>query len=140
VGIGVDLWHQFEALYSKGDMAGTADLMTDDVVQIEPTGRREGREAIRAHLKEWDSVLSDMTMQTSVLLEDGDVVVAEWNLRCTVSGPLPAPDGTEIAAAGRTLEYGGVCVARVRDGKFATLRDYYDSMDMARQLGLMPDS
>jgi ketosteroid isomerase-like protein len=112
VGTGIDLWHQFMALYSKGDTAETAELMTDDVVQIQPTGRREGRWLVKAHLKEWDEVLSDMTMETSVMLEDGDVVVAEWNLGLTVTRPLPSLDGTEIAAAGRTLEYGGACVAR----------------------------
>jgi len=47
---------------------------------------------------------------------------------------LPSPDGGEIAPTGKVAEYGGVSVLRLRDGKIASWRDYYDSADLTRQL------
>ena len=73
-----------------------------------------------------------------LLIEDGDVVVVEWNVRGVVSGPIPLPDGTELAPTGRTVDYGGVTVARLRDGKIAAMHDYCDNLATMTQLGLMP--
>jgi ketosteroid isomerase-like protein len=138
VGAGTEVWGQVEALFDKGDMAGWADLLTDDVVAIDPNGRHEGRETFRVYMEAWDNVLSDTKMETSLLIEDGDVVVVEWNVRGVVSGPIPLPDGTELAPTGRTVDYGGVTVARLRDGKIAAMHDYYDNLAIMTQLGLMP--
>jgi ketosteroid isomerase-like protein len=146
MGTGSDLWNQVEALYNKGDMGASASLMTDDVVLITPIGRHDGREALRAYLEEWDKLLSDMRLETSLVLEDGDAVVAEWTLRFTVTGhprlrlgqmaggPLPTPDGGEIAPTGKVVEYSAMSVLRLRHGKIASWRDYYDSADLTRQL------
>ena len=84
--------------------------------------------------------LADIQQQTFRLLEDGDNVVTEWTCRFTVTGPMLLPDGTELSAAGKTVMQEGVSVATIKDGKFSTLRDYFDQVDMMRQMGLMPDT
>jgi ketosteroid isomerase-like protein len=50
------------------------------------------------------------------------------------------PNGTEIAPTGKTVEHVGVTIARVRDGKFKAMRDYFDLMTAMSQLGLLPST
>ncbi len=54
------------------------------------------------------------------MIEDGDIVVAEFSFRATHTGPMALPDGTEFPATGNTPEIPGVTVLKIRDGKFAS--------------------
>jgi hypothetical protein len=57
-----------------------------------------------------------MIIETSLVIEEGDTVVAEWISRLTHTGPLSMPDGTEIAATGKTVEHAGVTISKVGTG------------------------
>ena len=64
-------------------------------------------------------------------LLDGLTIVIQQ----TTGQDLPSmPDGAEIAATVRTLELAGVTVATVRNGKFETMREYFDSAALMSQL------
>jgi ketosteroid isomerase-like protein len=123
---GSDLWHQFETLLKQKDVAGAASLFASDGVHVSPIGRREGLEAIRAFWEEVGQGTSDIDMTTSLLLEDGDIVVAEWTYRATFVWPATMPDVT-ATASGKTRALAGVSIVTMRDGKFAVMRDYYDT-------------
>ena len=139
MGTGKDLWNEVDTLGNKHDWAGVASLFASDAVYSMPRlVVTKGREAIRAFLEAGDKAFPDQTTQTSLVIEEGDIVVAEWTYRGTHTGPLPMPDGTEIPATGKTVELPGVTVAEVRDGKFVSMRDYFDNAAMMTQLGLMP--
>jgi steroid delta-isomerase-like uncharacterized protein len=135
---GKDLWTEVKARYNEGDLAGWAALYASDAVCTDPTGRYEGRAAILANLEGASKPFSDIRMETSLLIEEGDTVVGEWTVRGTHTGPLPMPDGTEISATGKAFEILGVTIWTVRDGMVTNQRDYFDSMAMMSQLGLMP--
>ena len=138
MGIGADLWLQADELTNKQDIAGLGSLFTSDGRYTSPAGSVDGAEAIGAYMAEAVKGLSDIHQQTSRLLEDGDTVMAEWTCRFTVTGPMLLPDGTELSAAGKTVLQEGVSVATIKDGKFSALRDYFDQVDMMKQMGLMP--
>ena len=140
MGTGKDLWNEADTLGNKHDWAGFALLFASDGVYSCFGWRHEGTEAIRAFLEAGDKALPDQTTQTSLVIEEGDIVVAEWTYRGTHSGPLPTPDGTEIPATGKSVELPGVTVAEVRDGKFVSMREYLDNAALMAQLGLMPGS
>ena len=97
-------------------------------------------QAIAAFLAAGGKATSDSKDETSMLIENGDRVVAVWTNRATLTGTIPKADGTEIAVTGTTLKHSGVTVGTVRDGKFATMRDYLDTGDIVRQLGLAPST
>src|SRR5579859_6006574 len=127
MGTGSDLWNQLDALLNSRDFAGAASLFTSDAVWVGPGSRDEGREAIRTVFDNVGKAFSDMRRETSLVVEDGDTVVAEWMFLATCTGPITTPDGTEIATTGKTLKHPGVTVSKIRDGKFATMRTYFDS-------------
>jgi len=139
MGSGKDVWNEFERLTNQQEVAATASLFGDDAVYIEPGRRHEGQAAIAAYLSESAPGFSDNRMETILLVEDGDTFVAEWHYRGTIVGGGTF-QGEAETSIGRTLDFSGVSVGTVKDGKFATLRDYYDAMQVMQQLGLMPDT
>ena len=126
MGAGKDLWLQFETLYSKRDWDGAASLFADDAVHIDPTGRHEGREAIRAWCEEGGAAFSEISFPASLLMEDGNSVVAEYVFRAMFTGPLTFPDGTVLPPTGNAQELPCVTISEVTDGKFVNMRDYFD--------------
>ena len=140
MGTGSDLWNAFQTPCNQRDWTQAASLFVTDGVYIIPSGRLEGPEAIAAFLAAGGKATSDSKDETSMLIENGDRVVAVWTNRATLTGTIPKADGTEIAVTGTTLKHSGVTVGTVRDGKFATMRDYLDTGDIVRQLGLAPST
>jgi steroid delta-isomerase-like uncharacterized protein len=138
MGAGKDLWAEVETLLNKHDWQGLALLYASDAVLVDPTGRYEGRDAIRAFMEALEKPFPDGRSETSRLVEEGDTVVAEYTWRCTHTGPLTSPDGTETPATGKTVELPGVAVVTVGNGKIVSERDYVDMASMMSQLGLMP--
>lgn len=67
----------------------------------------------------------------------GDWVASEHIGSFTNTGPLKSPAG-EIPPTGRRAEFQIAEVYKMRGGKVALLRAYYDAATMLRQLGLMP--
>ena len=50
---GSELWDRFETALATQDYDGLVSLFAPEGVYIEPAGRHEGREAIRAWLDDW---------------------------------------------------------------------------------------
>ncbi len=125
--------------FNARDWAAHAELMTEDVVmEIPGTGERyEGREAVSAGERAWLEAFADGRLDIDHLAVAGDVVVAEYTGTGTHTGPLRGPDG-EIPATGRHGSLKLCDVYVIRDGKIAEVREYYDTLAMLTQLGLMP--
>jgi steroid delta-isomerase-like uncharacterized protein len=137
MGTGSDLWNQFVTLSSKQDWAGVRSLFATDAVHVDPTGRREGCETIVAYF-EGHTAFSDVSLETSLVIEQGDTVVAEWAYRATHTGPLALADGSVIPATGKSEDLPCVTISEIRDGKFVAMREYFDLMTAMSQLGLLP--
>jgi steroid delta-isomerase-like uncharacterized protein len=140
MGAGKDLWSELVIRYNQADWSGWVSLCTSDAVFIDGFAHCEGREEIASYLRASGNAFSDAKLDTSLMVEEGDTVVAEWTWTATHTGPLPMPDGTEVPATGKTAESTGVSVLTVRDGKLASERDYSDSAPFMRQLGLLPEA
>jgi steroid delta-isomerase-like uncharacterized protein len=138
MGAARDLWNELDSVYSKLDYRGMASLYASDAVHVDAWGRHEGREAIGVYFEEADKPFSEISMETSQVIEEGNEVVAEWVFRGTNTGPLTMPDGTQIPATHKSVELPGVSVLSVKDGKITSQRDYFDNASVMSQLGLMP--
>jgi steroid delta-isomerase-like uncharacterized protein len=138
MGTGKDLWNQFETLLNKHDWPEATSLFANDAVYAEPAGRHEGREAIRTFLEAGGKAFSDLIGETNLVIEEGDIVIGEWTYRGTHTGPFVVADGMKIPPTGKAVEFTGVSVCQISDGKFVIMRDYFDSASVMTQLGLMP--
>jgi hypothetical protein len=98
MGVGTDLWNQYERLLIEQDLDGVMSRFTSDAVYAGPTWRQEGTEAIRAFFDGYFRAFTDSKLDTSLLIEERDRVVGEWTGWDTQSGPFVMPDGTEVPA------------------------------------------
>ena len=73
-----------------------------------------------------------------MLVVEGDHVVELARYTGTHTGTWRSPDGAEIPATGRKLDFPFVGVFRVEDGEISSIRIYYDQVEVFTQLGLMP--
>lgn len=126
--------------WNAGDRDGWAALYTDDVVYEAPGGARISG---LADLKEqyFDALLTaapDRDSRDIVLVAEGDRVVEEARYTGTHTGVWRSPNGAEVPATGKKLDFPFVGVFRVTDGKISSIHIYYDQVEVLTQLGLMP--
>ena len=81
---------------------------------------------------------SDRSSRDVVLIAEGDYVVEQARCTGTHTGTWRNPDGAEVPATGKTLDFPFVGVFRVEAGKISSIRIYYDQIEVFTQLGLMP--
>ena len=72
-----------------------------------------------------------------ILFAEGDHVVEEARYTGTHTGTWRNPDGAEVPATGKKLDFPFVGVFRVESGKISSIR-LYDQIEVFTQLGLMP--
>ena len=72
------------------------------------------------------------------LIAEGDYVVEQARYVGTHTGPLRAPNGTEVPATGKSFDFPFIGVFQVENGKISSIRIYYDQVELFTQLGLMP--
>jgi len=72
------------------------------------------------------------------LVAEENVVVEQVRYTGTHTGTWRSPDGAEIPATGRRLDFPFVGVFTIEGGKISSIRLYYDQLELFAQLGLMP--
>jgi steroid delta-isomerase-like uncharacterized protein len=126
--------------FNAHDEAAIRAATADDCTFEGPGGvRLEGGDATTAYAMAWLNAFSDAQIQVDTVLVDGDWAAMTGVFKGTHDGTLSGPEG-DVPATGRRLE--GRCsqVVRFDDGKSVEEYLYYDQMDVATQLGLMPET
>jgi steroid delta-isomerase-like uncharacterized protein len=114
-------------------------FMTDDVIrEVKPFGERaQGTEAVREMLRTSEGFSSDVRVEQGELKVISDEV---WATEWTMSGTNDrGPSVHGLPKTGRPFRIEGVSIGRMRDGKIAEERIYFNTMDLMTQLGLMPE-
>lgn len=113
--------------------ACTADLRYDEVA----THRKiQGIGQVIEAWQGWAKAFPDSTAAFHDAHVAGDhTVVQELTWTGTHTGPMLTPDG-EIPATHKSIEMRGVVIVEVRNGKIASMTQYFDMMTMMTQLGL----
>lgn len=85
--------------------------------------------------KGWAKAFPDSKATFHDAFASGDMVVVEMSWKGTHTGPLATPQG-EVAPTGKKIDLRAVQVQKVKDGKVASTRHYFDMATMMSQLGL----
>ena len=126
--------------WNDTDRDGWAALYTEDVAYEAPGGTHLSG---LADLKEkyFDALVTAAPDRRSIdviLIAEGDHVVEQARYTATHTGTWRNPDGAEIPATGKKLDFSFVGIFRVKNGKISSIRLYYDQVEIFTQLGLMP--
>jgi steroid delta-isomerase-like uncharacterized protein len=122
-------------LFNAGDDESLRRLYADDAYEIDmATGERsEGAESVVAALVGFRDALPDIKATVNHLHHAGDVVVAEANFSGTHTAPMQWGSET-LAPTQRPLSLDVVQVIETGAGKIRSIRIYYDTDAIARQL------
>jgi len=126
--------------WNRHDADALAGLITEDVVWEDPALREpaRGAPAVQEFMRVSVRAFPDLSFadgEPPVLAVDGDVVVWAWQMRGTNGGVIEPPG---FAPTGRPMHIGGIDRWTMRDGRIARYRAFYDTNELARQLGIVP--
>lgn len=129
------LLHQwFDEVWNKNDETAINRLMTDDsnAHGIINEGGQKGAEGFKLFFNDFRSQFHDIRIEVDDVISEDDMESA----RTTVSAIH--------TATGKSVNFSGICMVRVSDGKIAEAWNNYDFLTMYQQLGQtlmpMPDS
>jgi steroid delta-isomerase-like uncharacterized protein len=118
-----------DEFWSKGNLNAVDELMTPDAVIHEPevggvAGLKAFNTVIRTAFPDWYSTPDEM-------ISSGDHVAERWTGRGTHRGEFQGipPTGNKVVVC-------GVVFYRIRDGKIAEFRGWFDRLSLLHQLGV----
>jgi steroid delta-isomerase-like uncharacterized protein len=132
-----DFIDRYNAAWNDHDVETIVAMHTDDsVFENHTTGDvNVGKDAIGDAIRGIFTVFPDLEFETRrQYLRDG-LVVQEWTARGTHLGKMTRA-GLEVEPTGKQVEYRGMDVIPVENGKVARKDVYSDSVTLLRQLGL----
>jgi steroid delta-isomerase-like uncharacterized protein len=127
----------YNAAWNDHDVDAIVEMHTpDSVFENHTTGDvNVGKESIGNAIRGIFSVFPDLAFETRRQYIRDDLVVQEWTARGTHQGRMMR-SGLEVEPTGRSVEYRGMDVIPIEDGKVARKDVYSDGVTLLRQLGL----
>lgn len=123
----------FEDILTEGNIALVDGLVASDYVGHTPLLELHGPEGA----KEFDALLHQAFPDLEVTVEDqiaeGDRVATRWTARGTHEGEFQ-----DIPPTGRRVEFSGIAIFRIADGKFVEGWNIPDFLGLLGQLGAVP--
>ncbi len=124
----------------RAALAGDADtirsLCLSDVHVWTPARSASSVDELVAGFLERDEVFPDIQLETTPLDVGGDHACVEWTANMTQRGEVVLRDGTRVEPTGAVVALHGVAVAEFEGDRIASVRQYWDHMELLDQLGL----
>ena len=122
--------------YNHKDWQKAKESLHHDAVYDEKATHRriEGRDDIITAWQGWAKAFPDSKATFVREHHTGNIVVLEVVWKGIHSGPLDMPTGT-IPASNGALDMPSCQVFEIKDGKVATITQYFDLLTMLRQIG-----
>lgn len=122
------------------DAEAVASMCTDDVIWADPglSEPAHGREGVREFVEGTARVFPDFHVEeisSPVVSAAEPVVLSRYRMTGTMLGPW---EPANLVATGARIDVAGVDEWTFRGELMCNYATYYDSLDMARQLGILP--
>jgi steroid delta-isomerase-like uncharacterized protein len=131
---------RYLAAWNGCDTDAIADLATSDVVWADPAlaAPLEGVPAVQEFMRTSFAAFPDLRFEEPdppLMAASGDDVLWAWRMEGTHQGPIDPPG---FAPTGRRMAVEGIDRWTMREGRIARYRAFYDTNELARQLGIVP--
>jgi predicted ester cyclase len=127
----LELW--FEEVWNKGSVAAIDELWVPEKV-VHGLAVDEGKYVktiaeFKAFHQLFHTAFSNINVKVEETVTEGDKTVARVLVRGTHSGP-----GFNKTPIGKIVEFPGICMARLKDGKVVETWNNFDFMSMYKQM------
>ena len=126
----------YQEILVGGNVALVDELIADDFVDHEEPfpGQPPGKEGVVFYINAIRSAFPDLSVKTTEpALADGNLEAVHGILTGTHQG-----DFVGIAPTGRNVEFAGIDIVRVQDGKIAEHWGVTDTLTIMQQIGAVP--
>ncbi|WP_248964231.1 ester cyclase [Sphaerisporangium perillae] len=123
--------------FNAHDSARAANLFAPRGAYVCPGGLAEGPEQIASYFALYFTAFPDVIVTPHTKDTCGDLVVIEWTVTSTHTGPFLLHTGEVLEGSGRRVAVRGCDVRTMENGLIASLRVYYDQLEMLTQLGVV---
>jgi predicted ester cyclase len=123
---------------STGDWEAYGSLYSGDLLMVTPgiPGPTTGRD-VRVKLAQGlVNAFPDARVELLRSFGTGDWACFEVLFTGTHTGPMPAPDGTEIPPTNKPVKFPYCMVVKFEGEQCSELYEYYDQLELLTQLGL----
>jgi steroid delta-isomerase-like uncharacterized protein len=124
----------FEAMDNRDPDAMVAHWREDGIEDIAAVGVLRGRDELRDYLGSMFAGMPDARTTITRLVAGESSCAVEFRIEATLEG---APF-MGIEPSGKRVEIRGMDLFELEDGKLVSNTSYFDSMGIARQIGMLP--
>lgn len=126
----------FEEVWNKGRAEAIEEMFDEEGVAhglaSEGGGQLRGPNEFRPFFERFHGAFPDISVEVVDTVAEGDRVAA----RCAVRGRHQS-DALGFAATQQPVDFEGICIVRIRDGKIVEAWNQFDFMRMFEQLGAL---
>ena len=131
------LLEQIDLLWNEGETADIYELFAEDFVRDDPRlGIIEGPDGMLDYVHDMRGQYPDLKITFLDHLFAGDKLVVHWRYQGTDVGDRPDRQSTPT---GKRVDFHGVDILRLEEGKIVEDLAYYNLMAVLQQLGVIPD-
>jgi steroid delta-isomerase-like uncharacterized protein len=127
----------FEELFNRGDPTVADEILADDVRYHGPPslspGETTGPDAIREYVEVFRTAFPDLRYTVESVAVDGDEAYVRWSATGTHESDLFGLDAT-----GESFTVGGINAFTVAGGEITEVHGRWDTLEMVRELGIVP--
>ena len=136
-----DFARRYDDAWASRDPDRVAECCTEDVVWNDPAVPEalDGRDGVRRFVAATVRMCPDFEVESlggPCISPTAPRILQPYRMRGTVTGPWEFLD---MAPTGRSFEIEGIDSWEMRDGLIARYSTFYDSLEMSRQVGVLPD-
>jgi predicted ester cyclase len=123
-------------VYNEGNLALADDVMSPEYVEHNPDSPEpyKGLDTFKNGLTVTRKAFPDFNLKFDEVYIKGDKMAVTWTLKGTHLGPMALPGG-ELPPTGKKIQYSGVTLVLIANGKIVESWFYYNLLDMFQQLG-----
>lgn len=134
----IDVARETIDCFNAGDWARLRELHAPDCVEEELSTERtlHGFDEMLEAAQGWKRAFPDGHGTVLGSFSDGPMAVLELEWEGTNTGPMDAPDGSQMPATGRSGHVKACQVFEIHDGRVTSTRHYFNLMTIMSQLGV----
>ena len=124
----------FDEVWTKGNSNAISEMITEDLVVLGLTDASSNpvtsATAFREFHKTFRGAFPNIVVEVEDCIAEGDKVVARCAVRAKHTG-----DSLGISATNADVDFTGIAICRIRDGRIVEAWNNFDFMRLNRQLG-----